>query len=62
MARMRVKITGYAYVQVADDLAKQYYDGVIGFDDVVEALQDDISEIDCGEVEDIDSKCERLSR
>lgn len=57
---MRVKIEGYVSVKVPESLTKQYLDGDIGFDDVEKALQDDISEIDCGELENIDSKCEEI--
>ena len=58
--KMRVKIEGYVSVNVPKSLAKKYLDGDIGFDDVEEALQDDISEIDCGELEGIDSECEEI--
>lgn len=58
--KMRVKVEGYVSIKVPKLLAKQYLDGDIGFDDVEEALQDDISEIDCGELENIDSECEEI--
>ena len=58
--KMRVKIEGYVSIKVPKSLAKQYLDGDIGFDDVEEALQDDISEIDCGELENIESECEEI--
>jgi hypothetical protein len=51
---MRVKITGYAYLDIPEELKGK------DFDEIEEELQDDISDIDCGVLEGIDSECEEI--
>ena len=51
---MRVKVTGYAYVPIPSELKGK------DFEEIKLALQDDISEIDCGMLENIDSECEEI--
>ena len=48
--QMRVEVTGYAYIDIPDELKGK------DFDEIMIALQDKVSEIDCGELEHIDSK------
>ena len=52
--QMRVKVTGYAYVDIPNELMDK------DFDEIEIALQDKISEIDCGVLEDIDTECEEI--
>lgn len=52
--KMCVKVTGYAYIDIPDELKDK------DFDEIMIALQDKISEIDCGELEYIDSECEEI--
>ena len=52
--QMRVEVTGYAYIDIPDELKGK------DFDEIMIALQDKVSEIDCGELEHIDSKCEEI--
>ena len=52
--QMCVEVTGYAYIDIPDELKGK------DCDEIVIALQDKISEIDCGELKYIDSKCEDI--
>lgn len=52
--KMRVKVTGYVYIDIPPELRGK------DFDEIEMALQDDISNIDCGELENIDSECEEI--
>lgn len=52
--KMRVKVTGYAYISIPPELRGK------DFDEIEMALQDDISDIDCGVLENIDSECEEV--
>lgn len=52
--KMRVKVTGYAYIPIPPELRDK------DFDEIEIALQDDISDIDCGVLENIDSECEEV--
>lgn len=52
--KMRVKVTGYVYIDIPLELRGK------DFDEIEMALQDDISDIDCGELENIDSECEEI--
>lgn len=52
--KMRVKVTGYTYIPIPPELRDK------DFDEIEMALQDDISEIDCGVLENIDSECEEI--
>lgn len=52
--KMRVKVTGYAYIPIPPELRDK------DFHEIEMALQDDISDIDCGVLENIDSECEEI--
>jgi len=52
--KMRVKATGYAYIDIPEELQDK------DFDEIEMALQDRISEIDCGELEWIECECEEV--
>ena len=52
--QMRIKVTGYAYIDVPEELQDK------DFDEIEMELQDDISEIDCGVLEGIESECEEI--
>ena len=52
--KMRIKVTGYAYIPIPPELRDK------NFDEIEMAMQDDISEIDCGVLEGIDSECEEI--
>lgn len=52
--KMRIKVTGYAYIPIPPELKGKT------FEEIEMALQDDISNIDCGELENIDSECDNI--
>lgn len=52
--KMRIKVTGYAYIPIPPKLKGKT------FEEIKMALQDDISDIDCGELENIDSECNKI--
>ena len=54
MNKMRVKVTGYAYINIPKQLEDK------DFDEIEQALQDEISDIDCGILEYIESECEEI--
>lgn len=52
--KMRVKVTGYAYIDIPPELRDK------SFHEIEMALQDIIPEIDCGVLEYINSECEEI--
>ncbi len=58
--KLRVKVWGTAYVDIPKDIAAKYNNKELDFDDVVDLLIDDISEIDCGDLRNIDSECKEI--
>ena len=52
--KMRIKVTGYVYIPIPPELKGKT------FEEIEMALQDDISDIDCGELENIDSECDEI--
>ena len=52
--KMRIKVTGYAYIPISPELKGKT------FEEIKMALQDEISDINCGELENIDSECDKI--
>lgn len=52
--KMRVKVTGYVYIPIPPELKDKE------FEEIKMSLQDDISGINFGELENIDSECEEI--
>ena len=53
---LTVKLEGFVNLNIPKDIAEQYRAGKIDIEKVFNEMSDEISEIDCGKLTNIDSK------